>query len=339
MTPYIIIGIVVFVLFSLYFIIRYALVRKIFLRINKSSLWDKGADYAGELISSELKVKGPYEKYTREVYEGRRWIFGMQPEKITIKSGDGLSLVGHYIDNPEKKLIVIAVHGYRSCGLNDFSVSVKEMYDRGCAVLLVDQRAHGESEGDIIAFGVKERYDIKLWCEYVADRFPGVPVMLTGVSMGAATVMMASALELPSCVRGIAADCGYTSPRAIYSAVASNLGRLTPLGVKLVEMITKPRIGFGFDDGDTREALKTNTLPIVLIHGKADTFVPYYMTEENYAAAVQSGADVRLLAVENADHALCFLTDRKAYLAELDLMIGKCICGYKNIVSKTEEMI
>lgn len=306
---------------------RHVLIKRVFLRTDKRDMWSEGAKYTEEFAPGSAAVKNNYRQYEREIYEGRRWIYSMDPERVYIKSYDGLKLVGHYIDNPERKAVVLAVHGYRSCALNDFSCSAKYLYERGCSLLMIDMRAHGESEGNTITFGVKEKYDVRLWCEYLENRFPETPVLLIGVSMGAATVMMASGLDLPGCVRGIIADCGYTSPRAIYESVMSRFGRITPALVRTAEALAKRRVGFRFDDGDTRTELIKNKLPITIVHGTGDTFVPCSMSYENYEAAKQSGADCRLLTVENAEHALSFLTEKQKYLNEIDMMLEKCIVG------------
>lgn len=138
-------------------------------------------------------------------------------EDVFITSFDGLRLHAKFYAASERKAPVqIMFHGYKSSAERDFCGGLREGIDGGFNVLLVDQRAHGESEGKYLTFGVNERFDCLSWASYAAERFGNdVKIYLYGISMGAATVLMASALPLPKSVSGIVADCGYTSPKDI----------------------------------------------------------------------------------------------------------------------------
>lgn len=138
-------------------------------------------------------------------------------ENVFITSFDGLRLHAKFYAAPDPKAPVqIMFHGYKSAAERDFCGGLREGIDGGFNVLLVDQRAHGESEGKYLTFGVNERFDCLSWANYATERFGrDVKIYLYGISMGAATVLMASALPLPDSVSGIVADCGYTSPKDI----------------------------------------------------------------------------------------------------------------------------
>ena len=132
-------------------------------------------------------------------------------EDVFITTKDGLRLHGRYYETAPGAPVQILFHGYRSNALRDFSGGLQLALESGCNALLVDQRAHGASGGKCLSFGVLERRDCLEWIEYVNERFGrDEPVVPVGVSMGAATVLMASGLELPENVVGIIADCGYT---------------------------------------------------------------------------------------------------------------------------------
>src|SRR5699024_9442027 len=112
--------------------------------------------------------------------------------------------------------LAIIFHGYKGFARRDGLGGYTLCKRLGFNVLLPDQRSHGASGGHTITMGVKERYDCRAWAWWAARRFgPETPLFLMGVSMGASTVLMASSLNLPGSVRGIIADCGYTSPREI----------------------------------------------------------------------------------------------------------------------------
>ena len=132
---------------------------------------------------------------------------------VDIISRDGIKLVGHWYENPDAQRVVVAMHGWRSSWSQDFGMIADFLHNNGCSVLYAEQRGQNSSGGDHMTFGLLERYDCLDWINWV-NTYTGqtLPVYLAGISMGATTVLMAAGLELPVNVRGIVADCGFTSP-------------------------------------------------------------------------------------------------------------------------------
>ena len=236
-------------------------------------------------------------------------------EESTV-SFDNLKLVGSYYPIENSKRVIILFHGYRSSGLRDFSCAVKMYNNLGLNVLLVDQRSHGRSEGRYITFGVKERKDVLSWIGYVLKKCGNnTEIILGGLSMGATTVMLASSENLPSNVTGIIADCGFTSPKEIIIKVAKSTYHLSGLVLTFViyimDIYCKILGKFSIKNISTKDALKKSNIPIVIIHGKKDGFVPYEMSLENFEAAK---GNKKLISVDNADHGMSFLYDEKGVL-------------------------
>ena len=260
------------------------------------------------------KNKKNYGKYEAQMREGIRWFRSQNPEKIYIKSEDGLNLFAYYLpaDEPGRKLILM-MHGYRAEELADFSNLYRSFHEAGYDLLVPSQRSHGASEGRYICFGVKEREDCRRWAQYAAERFgEACSLYLAGISMGAATVLMAAGLPLPGNVKGILADCGYTSPQAILSHVLRRNFHLPPFPfMNLTEWVTRRRAGFGYLDADTLDVMKRCPIPVLFIHGGADDFVPVEMTMENYRACT---APKELLIIEGAGHAASSLKDKETYV-------------------------
>ena len=238
-------------------------------------------------------------------------------EDVFITSFDGLRLHAKFYAASERKAPVqIMFHGYKSSAERDFCGGLREGIDGGFNVLLVDQRAHGESEGKYLTFGVNERFDCLSWASYAAERFGNdVKIYLYGISMGAATVLMASALPLPKSVSGIVADCGYTSPKAIICSVlrdhhvpAAPVYAVARLGARLF-------CGFDLDSASALDALSRSHIPVLFIHGDDDRFVPCHMSRENFEAS--AAEHKKLLIVHNAGHGLSYMLDRPAYLSAL----------------------
>ena len=235
-------------------------------------------------------------------------------ERVEIKSHDGIKLVGHLYPAENAKRIIIAVHGWRSKWSADFSLISSFWHDNGCTVLLIEQRGQGDSEGDTMGFGLTERYDCLDWIDYIEQiNEYNLPIYLAGLSMGATTVLMASGLALPENVHGIMADCGFTSPKAIWKHVAEdNLHLSYKIREKQIDLLCRQKTNFGSEDGSTLMALAENTVPVLFVHGANDTFVPVEMTYENYKACI---APKRILIVPGAEHALSYIVDTESYQA------------------------
>ena len=217
----------------------------------------------------------------------------------------------------------MAFHGYRSLATIDFALEVEFFHGLGCDVLLPYQRSHGESQGRYITYGVKERFDCRDWARYAARRFgEDKPLFLMGISMGAATVLMASGLELPGNTRGIVADCGFTTPWDIMAHVARRDYRLPPFPLLyLLDGLARLRAGFRLKGADTRKALERNRIPVLFLHGEEDGFVPLSMTEENFAAC---RAEKRLYTVPGAGHAQSFGVDPEGCKRVLREFLERC---------------
>lgn len=231
-------------------------------------------------------------------------------EPVTIRSRDGLQLFGRYYAVAEGAPLQIQMHGYRGHALRDFCGGNKLAREAGLNTLVVDQRAHGKSEGHTISFGINERWDCLQWAEYAAQRWPGVPISLAGISMGAATVLMASDLPLPEEVKGIIADCGYSSPRAIIKHVCWSLPKPFRIFYPFTSLSAELFGHFDPDAGSALGAVSNTTLPILLIHGEADGFVPCEMSREIAAACASK---VRLETIPGAGHGVSYLSDPERY--------------------------
>lgn len=233
-------------------------------------------------------------------------------ETVEIQSSDGLKLVGHWYPCPNAKRVLVAMHGWRSTWASDFAAIADFWHTSGCSVLFAEQRGQGASEGEGISFGAKERLDCAEWARWASRKTENaLPVYLAGISMGATTVLMAADTDLPETVRGIVADCGFTSPKAIWRHVAEkNLHLPYAVVERYVERLFRRRFHCGPDEFNTVESLRHCKVPVLFIHGTADTFVPVRMTYENAEACA---SPTTLFIVPDADHGVSYLVDREGY--------------------------
>lgn len=250
----------------------------------------------------------------RRFQEAIAFLDDHEGESLCLTSKDGLRLCARLIEaESEARGTVICLHGYHSSARRDLAVQAHFLHDAGYHVLLVSQRAHGESEGKYICFGIKEREDALGWCQLMRDRFPALPIALLGLSMGASTALFASALALPSEVRAVIADCGFTSPSDIIRRTLRHKYKLLPSPTLLfMSFWSRLLAGFDYNECAAPTALVHSRLPILLIHGSEDRLVPMEMSERSFAAA-QKHAE--LFIVDGARHAQSVLVAPEEYQA------------------------
>ena len=165
-----------------------------------------------------------YKEFREELVAWIKRARSLPSERVEIKSHDGLTLRGKYYELNKDGPVELLFHGYRGNGERDLSGGIERCFSLGRNALIVDQRAGGESDGRVITFGIREHLDCIAWANFAREKFgPDRRLIITGVSMGAATVMMASAKELPKNVVCVLADCGYTSPKEIICKVLRDI--------------------------------------------------------------------------------------------------------------------
>jgi len=257
-----------------------------------------------------------YDQLVTQVDAAAQRLENSECDTVEIISHDGIKLVGHWYENPNAQRIVVAMHGWRSSWSQDFGMIADFLHDNGCSVLYAEQRGQNSSGGDHMTFGLLERYDCLDWINWVNENTQEeLPIYLAGISMGATTVLMATGLELPGNVRGVVADCGFTSPYAIWKYVTEeNLHLSYKLHGNLVERLCQRKIRMGAKEYSTMDAMQGCQIPVLFIHGADDTFVPVTMTYENYRACT---APKQLLVVPGAQHGLSYYVEQDRYEKEV----------------------
>lgn len=251
----------------------------------------------------------------RSLTECAEKLEAMPHERVVCRAEDGTRLVGHWFRKPGARRIVVAFHGWRSTWSRDFGQIAPAFLNNDCSVLFAEQRGQGESGGDYMGFGMLERYDCRTWLSWIAEKEPDLPVYLHGKSMGASTILMATGLDLPGRVCGLISDCGFTEPEAIWAQVAEDTFHISYEALRPMACeLCRQKIGVEPGEYSTLTALRDNRLPILFVHGTDDHFVPYRMTEENFAACT---APKRLFSVEGADHGMSYFRNPKGYTKEL----------------------
>ena len=265
-------------------------------------------------VGAEQKLAGGEldRKFMEKLRQAGEELKEIGGETVQITGRDGVNLVGHWFACENPKRVIVAMHGWRSSWCNDFGIVADFWFQNGCSVLLAQQRGQGDSGGEYMGFGLLERHDCLSWVNWVNEQTEKeLPVYLCGVSMGASTVLMAAGLELPDNVKGIIADCGYTSPAEIWKHVAKdNLGLSYGTRSAVANDLCRRKIQVGIDDYSCVDAMSECEVPVLFVHGTDDRFVPIEMTYENYKACT---GPKRLFVVPGAGHGMSYLVDPEGY--------------------------
>lgn len=239
-----------------------------------------------------------------------------------IMSEDRLRLHATWFPQGDCKKVVICFHGYTSQGMKDYIGLSGYYLKNGYSMLLVDERAHGESEGKYIGFGCLDRHDALKWMNWVVRKCgEDAEILLHGTSMGGATVLMSSSLELPKQVKGIVSDCAFTSPKEVFSHVLKSMYHMPAFPtMQLADFLNRKLSGYGLDECNAAREVKNAKVPVLFIHGTGDTFVPCSMCNTMYE---NCSSPKKKLLIEGAAHAECYYKDTDAYESILTEFIGE----------------
>lgn len=252
-----------------------------------------------------------YEAVGDRILACTRYMDQTECEWVSIASSDGLKLCARYYHIQDGAPLQILFHGYRSMALRDCAGGFLLAKKLGFNILVPDQRAHAGSEGRTISFGICERMDCLAWVRYASNRFgTDTPIVLSGLSMGASTVLMASALPLPANVSAIMADSPYSSPADIIRKVSRDRHLPDGLAYPFVRMGARIYGGFDLEKTTAVKAVAEAKIPILLIHGEDDRFVPCRMSREICNA---SASRTELHLFPGAGHGLSYVMDPQRY--------------------------
>ena len=239
----------------------------------------------------------------------------------TIRSYDGLKLSARYFEGDDDKPLCICFHGYRGSAVRDFAGIGLHLIHEGYNVLIVDERAHWRSQGHTICFGIKERFDAVSWVKFANQRFgKDKSIFLFGISMGGGTVLMASGQRPPRNVKGIVADCPFNSPKDIIKHVCRKI-KLNP--DLLWPIIWLAGLVYGrlrVNATTAADEVKRSKIPIVILHGEADDFVPMSMSKEVQKA---NPSMIEMHTFPHADHGMSYFEDEERYIGIVEGFIEK----------------
>lgn len=255
--------------------------------------------------------------------KGRAWM-NDHPERRDWyeKSEDGLRIHANFIPTPivgGDHRYAICVHGYSDSAesMGQYAQVYRDIY--GMNVVMPDLRGHGKSEGTYVGYGYHDRQDLIIWIDRVLGMDPDAVIILHGISMGAATVMMATGEKLPSNIKACIEDAGFSTALEEFAHVYSTLKEKPPISsdvlLPILRQIAKVRAGYDLNDAAPIEAVKRSVTPTLFIHGEADKFIPCSMMHKLFDAA---SCEKMCMVVPGAEHVKSVVADPEKYWAKVE---------------------
>ncbi|MBQ7327476.1 MAG: alpha/beta hydrolase [Clostridia bacterium] len=222
-------------------------------------------------------------------------------QKMEIKSVDGLQLVGHYFENNSNKTAIV-VHGY-GANYKEMQPYCKFFLQKKFNVLVTENRAHGQSEGECVGFGWNDRLDIVQWCKTLSDKNPENKIVLFGLSMGATAVCCTVGEDLPYNVVGAISDSAFAFGKKQIADVLSKAKVLKLFKGHLYSYLKRVH-NFDIAVVDATAQLKKSKIPVLFVHGKQDNFVP--PENQNILYEATPSTLRAKVVVEDAGHCACY---------------------------------
>lgn len=255
----------------------------------------------------------------------RDWTREQSFEELEIKSYDDLTLRGYLLEanEPTNKLVIMA-HGYLGHGKQMGLYGQYYYEELGYHFFTPDLRGHGASEGDYIGFGWHDRIDIIDWIDVLIEKLgPDTEIVLHGLSMGAATVAMASGEELPDNVKAIVADSPYTSVHDMFKYQMTRMFHIPSFPIlNTTSLVTKWKAGYSLTEASSLNQVKKAEVPILYIHGGADTFVPTELAHKLYE---NTKSDTEMITIDNAGHGESFVVGKEKYITTMNAFLDKYV--------------
>ncbi len=258
-----------------------------------------------------------YKPFYPQMIEWIKESRALEHKKVEIQTFDGLTLRGRYYEHSPNAPIEIMMHGYQGNLERDLNGGIIRALKIGHSVLVYDHRGSGKSDGNALTFGINESRDCRRWIDYVLENInKDARIILSGVSMGAATAMIVSGFDdLPENIVGIIADCGYTSAKDIISKVMRDMKLSPAIFYPFVKLGARIYGRFDIDELSPIEQVRKSKIPTIFVHGDADDFVPLEMSKANYEAC--SAKTKRFVVIKGAAHGLAYPVALDGYLDEL----------------------
>lgn len=305
-------AVAILILILLTAILAFGLFRRAFYRPGAVDPEDEAA-----LRGSRWFAYGPV------LQPGSKWLREQTWQEESVAASDGAVLRARLHTGEASKPVLLLFHDYGSSPWLDFCLHARWAIRRGWTVLLVEERAHGESGGKWCTLGIREGEDCLLWIRRAEELAgEGCRLVLGGMGLGAMAILSALDKGLPESVKALVLDSAFFSPkRQIKYMVRERLRMRSFPILQLIALYGRLCWGRGPGSLDGAEALKKNEgIPVFFAQGREDSMTPYAPAEQ---ACRDTPAPKALFTGEGAGHAACALTEGERYFTALEDFLRK----------------
>lgn len=267
-------------------------------------------------VKFKIPEDGEYHKsYFPDENEAKFFYDNAYKKEVVCK--DRLKLVGYLLKAKDSHKYIIMCHGF----LGSHKEMIKNalyLNKKGFNCLLVDARAHGDSQGRYRGMGYLERIDMLYWIDMIMKQDKDCKIALYGRSMGATTVMFTACEEtMPENVKCVVEDCGYGSVDDEFKYQITRKYHLPSFPIVIMASeLCKSYAKYSFEEANLFRIIDKNPYPTLFIHGDQDDFVPYENLDMLYDRAT---CEKEKYVVEGAGHCFAFIKDPEKYY---DTMLG-----------------
>ena len=317
MTVFLSILVTAAILFLIFFAACFIAFKKTFSKAKKSEKTE--AEFYKKL--NRLK----YNNLAEKIKKDKKILEAVECKDVAIFSRDNLRLTGklYLSDNKNANSSVILCHSHKSSGELDFGTAFKMYREMNYNILLIDQRAHGDSDGRYTTMGIMESYDIVNWCRWLEMCFgTECRTVVHGVSMGAfASLAAAANPEMPANVQCIIADSIYPLIyEYIYKKAKGSMAFLAKPAVTFVNLFYKNHIGFDMRDFSLYTVSKAVKIPVLFIHPESSASAPLLYAE---SLMKRIPAKTEIVKIKKAPCGICFAKDEKLCADSVKKFIGE----------------
>jgi fermentation-respiration switch protein FrsA (DUF1100 family) len=248
------------------------------------------------LLKPVRRKKDWYERFT-SILEPRD--AGLPQENLLIETFDGLKLHCWFVQQQRARGTILFLHGVGDCKIAGVPFA-RSLYRRGFNVFLYDSREHGESEGYFCTYGFYEKHDVSAVISFLLSAKNGEigKIGVFGTSMGGAVAIQAAALDHR--ISAVVAEASFTSLRTIFVDYQKRIVKLPWHFLRNVALVQSQKMAnFKARLVAPIEDIKRVRVPILISHGRNDSFIKVDYAQSLYDAANEPK---RLIIVDHAEH-------------------------------------
>lgn len=268
-------------------------------------------------IEHSLAARVEYPHSDKINAERARIIQRHHGQQVTLVSSDTNSVAGLLVERPAAQRVFLVVHGYKQT--KESLSPLIDIFPQD-TLLFIDLRGQGQSEGKRVSLGLDEHHDVMVAVEYLKDRYPELPVIGLGISLGGSALLRAAAEKaLLSAVISDSAPCEFKWHVTRHLWEEHHIPFVMGwLALSWYEFI----MGQSFKQSDYRYFAPRITMPVLIMHDPEDASVSYENGLNLYGAV--GSTCKKLYTAQGTHHGKMFKEIPDKYRQAIEQFLSSC---------------